>query len=113
MRPVGDVQLVVLVATAVATAIGCGEAAKPADSPQQSTPAALVEPLPGHPRIVSSPVQAEAVIRHQREDHCRQKLVEVRCVPRADEWYCDWRTTDGTGFTRVPERPGHIRAVCL
>lgn len=86
-------------ALALAACGGSGEKPEP-----RWTPGEAVKPLPGDPRAVPSRDAAEAVIKHQMQDHCSKQLIEVRCLPRADAWNCEYRTNTGLGEVQIPRQ---------
>ncbi len=92
--------LACLFLTTLAAGCGGGSAARPG----AWTPSGEVKPFDGDARIVPSRDHAEAVIKHQREDHCGQRLVEVRCEDRTSSWECRYRTAPAAGSTSIPKR---------
>jgi hypothetical protein len=52
-------------------------------------------------KSVGTVERARGLIRHQREEHCHQRLIAVRCTPSAMGWTCLWQTDDGTGRTTL------------
>jgi hypothetical protein len=69
------------------------------------TPRAAVKDFDGDVAPGENIRRAEAIIRHHREDHCGQRLVEVLCEERTSRWDCRWRTDEGDGSTLLEKRP--------
>jgi len=53
---------------------------------------------------LSSRRKAEGLVKHQRNTHCHQHLVAVRCDRTADGWLCRWKAKETTGTSRFPRR---------
>jgi hypothetical protein len=90
---------------------GCGgEARKPAPEnpvPEGWTPASQLSPAVSRDTLdLSSRRKAEGLVKHQRNEHCGQHLVAVRCSRTASGWLCRWKTTGPSGTTRFPRRFG-------
>lgn len=75
------------------------------------TPGREVKRFDGDAWIVESREHAEAVIKHQREDHCKKRLVEVRCEDRGSAWACRYRTTEAAGSTSIAKRASQGQSV--
>jgi hypothetical protein len=62
---------------------------------------------------VATRVLAEGLVKHQREEHCQQRLVAVRCLRAAGGWDCRWVTDAGPGTTHLQRRySGGIPVTC-
>jgi len=96
-------KLLVVVLAALVIA-GCGGSA---DNDPVWTPRNDVKNFNGDVAPGDNVHRAEAIVRHQREDHCGQRLIEVRCEEQASSWRCEWRTDQGDGSTRLQKHPPH------
>jgi len=65
------------------------------------TPSASVQPFNGDVSPGDSRAHAEAIVKHQRETHCGERLLDVRCEERATSWTCRWHVEGGAGFTLI------------
>ena len=70
------------------------------------TPSAEVKQFNGDVSPGNSREHAEAIVKHQREYHCRQRLKDVSCQEEADSWYCRWHTSEGSGATSLEKDSG-------
>lgn len=99
----------------LAALVGCGDDDQPATRGGSGwTPRAEISmSLDGDVAPGENRQHAEAIIRHQREDHCRQRLMRVRCTERATDWDCRWETNKRDGRTRLEKDPdGGIPVSC-
>lgn len=87
---------------------GCGgsDTETPDTEPLAYTPRKDIKNFNGDVAPGESKQHAEAIITHQREDHCGQRLIEVRCEEQASQWLCDWRTDQGRGSTSLEKETG-------
>jgi hypothetical protein len=108
----GRVWIAAMVSLVPLVASGCGGGS---DADQAGwTPRAQIQDWGGDTAPGENIRHAEAIVKHQREDHCEQRLIEVRCEERATRWDCRWRTERGEGSTLLEKHPpnGAIPVSC-